>query len=90
VGDKFLLTDLKSKNGTFVNDKSISLHWLNHGDSITIGKHVLIFAFTEDEKRADMKDPFLGQTMVMDTDNNQDIMSHIAISTGTIARKVSK
>jgi hypothetical protein len=87
VGDKFLLTDLKSKNGTFVNEKLISLHWLRHGDSITIGKHVLIFAYTEDEQRADMKDPLIGQTMAMDTDNNQNIMSHIA-RTGTIAQKV--
>jgi pSer/pThr/pTyr-binding forkhead associated (FHA) protein len=86
VGDKYLLTDLKSKNGTFVNDKPISLHWLNHGDRITIGKHVLIFAFMEDEEHIHIKDPFLRQTMVMDTDNNQDIMSQ-TISTGTIARK---
>jgi hypothetical protein len=87
VGDNFLLTDLKSKNGTFVNEKLISLHWLRHGDSITIGKHVLVFAYTEDEQRADMKDPLTGQTMAMDTDNNQNTMSPIA-GTGTIAQKV--
>jgi pSer/pThr/pTyr-binding forkhead associated (FHA) protein len=70
VGDKYLLTDLKSKNGTFVNDKSISLHWLNHGDSITIGKHVLIFAYMEDEACTSIEDPFRGPTMIMATDNH--------------------
>jgi hypothetical protein len=87
VGDKFLLTDLKSKNGTFVNEKLISLHWLRHGDHITIGKHMLRFAYTEDEQLAGMKDPLIRQTMAMDTDSNQDTMSPIA-GTGTIAQKV--
>jgi hypothetical protein len=86
VGGKYLLTDLKSKNGTFVNDKPISLHWLNHGDNITIGKHVLMFAYMEDEERTYIKDPFLGKTMVMDTDNNKTTTSQ-NISNGTIARK---
>ncbi|MEJ2098195.1 MAG: FHA domain-containing protein, partial [Deltaproteobacteria bacterium] len=34
----YLLTDLKSKNGTFVNGQLISTHWLGHGDTISVGK----------------------------------------------------
>jgi hypothetical protein len=75
VGDKYLLTDLKSKNGTFVHEKLISLHWLKHGDNITVGKHVLIFAYTGDDQFADIKDPSMGQHMIMET------------GTGTIAQK---
>ena len=41
VGDGFLLTDLKSKNGSFVNKMLVSSHWLKHDDAITIGKHTL-------------------------------------------------
>ena len=41
VGDGFLLTDLQSKNGSFVNEQFVASHWLKHGDVITIGKHEL-------------------------------------------------
>ncbi len=50
VGEGFLLTDLQSKNGSFVNQELVSSHWLKEGDSILIGKHTLIFTYDEDEK----------------------------------------
>ena len=40
---RFLLQDLKSTNGTFVNGESIDVHVLNHGDKIRIGRTVLQF-----------------------------------------------
>jgi pSer/pThr/pTyr-binding forkhead associated (FHA) protein len=40
---RFLLQDLKSTNGTFVNSESIDVHVLNHGDKIRIGRTVLQF-----------------------------------------------
>ncbi len=43
VSNTFVLRDLDSTNGTFVNDKKITLHTLQHNDSILIGKHELIF-----------------------------------------------
>jgi len=42
----FLLKDLHSKNGTFVNKTFINSHWLENGDIITIGKHTLDFSTT--------------------------------------------
>lgn len=51
LGENYLLTDLKSKNGTLVNEALISTCWLNHGDNIYIGRHVLVFAYTEDEQK---------------------------------------
>ena len=39
----YLLTDLKSKNGTFVNGQLVASHWLGHGDTVNIGKHTLVF-----------------------------------------------
>ena len=35
VGDGFLLSDLESKNGTFVNEQLVGTHWLKHGDAVT-------------------------------------------------------
>lgn len=76
VGEGFLLTDLQSKNGCFVNEKLVAAHWLNHGDRISIGKHVLQFAFKEGEPHppapaADQRD----LTMVMDTGRYRDMLS---------------
>jgi pSer/pThr/pTyr-binding forkhead associated (FHA) protein len=49
IGSKVILEDLGSTNGTFVNDKQIAKHILQHGDSIVIGKHILTFVSLEDE-----------------------------------------
>ncbi len=78
VEDGFLITDLQSKNGTFVNDQLITSHYLNHGDVITIGKHVLIFAYAEDEKRPKKAAPTMDQTMVMDTDRQREMLASTA------------
>jgi len=44
IVDEFLLIDLKSENGSFVNDQRIKAHWLIDGDEIGIGKHTLLFS----------------------------------------------
>ena len=43
-GKAFLLTDLNSTNGTFVNGKKTYTIWLNDGDSIALGNHTLLFS----------------------------------------------
>ncbi|HEX9123460.1 MAG TPA: DUF3662 and FHA domain-containing protein [Actinomycetota bacterium] len=42
-GGEFLLTDLGSTNGTFVNDEQVQERWLADGDRITIGTTVIEF-----------------------------------------------
>lgn len=49
IGSKAILEDMGSTNGSFVNDKQITKHILQHGDSILIGKHILTFV-NVDEK----------------------------------------
>jgi pSer/pThr/pTyr-binding forkhead associated (FHA) protein len=44
IVDEFLLIDLKSENGSFVNHQRIKAHWLIDGDEIGIGKHTLLFS----------------------------------------------
>jgi pSer/pThr/pTyr-binding forkhead associated (FHA) protein len=48
--DRFVLIDLQSKNGSFVNEQLVNSHWLKHEDVITIGGHYLIFNFHEKER----------------------------------------
>lgn len=83
VGDGFLLTDLKSKNGSFVNKQLISSHWLKHEDAITIGKHTLTFAYSDDEERPDDTASEMDQTMVMDTDKYRDMLAQTAPEVAT-------
>ena len=75
VGEGFLLTDLQSKNGSFVNKELVSSHWLKEGDNILIGKHTLIFTYDEDEKKPDEAAGTMDQTMVMDTEKYRDMLS---------------
>ncbi len=74
VGDSYFLTDLQSKNGSFVNNQPVNVHKLQHDDSILIGKHTLLFTYADGEERP-VEEPVSGggggggmdQTMVMDT-----------------------
>jgi predicted component of type VI protein secretion system len=43
AGKEFVLTDLQSKNGTFVNGERVTSTKLKNGDQILIGKHTLVF-----------------------------------------------
>ena len=43
VGDSYVLTDLKSSNGTIVNGQTIETKILLDGDRVQIGKQILVF-----------------------------------------------
>jgi pSer/pThr/pTyr-binding forkhead associated (FHA) protein len=88
VGDRFLLTDLHSKNGSFVNDQLVQSHWLRGGDKIVIGKHTLVFGYAEGEEKPDEVATGMDQTMVMDTDEYREMLDHTMKSPGTLATKV--
>jgi pSer/pThr/pTyr-binding forkhead associated (FHA) protein len=45
-GIDYVLEDLQSTNGTFVNDKAIARHTLLEGDVIVLGKHTLTFTLS--------------------------------------------
>ena len=42
-GGAFLVLDLNSSNGTYVNGRKVTEHFLNHDDEIIIGKYMLKF-----------------------------------------------
>lgn len=52
--ETFLLVDLKSSNGTFVNSESISEHVLQSGDRVQIGRTLMIFTHAEDSSSVDL------------------------------------
>ncbi|MDY6972925.1 MAG: FHA domain-containing protein [Thermodesulfobacteriota bacterium] len=76
VDDGFLLTDLKSKNGSFINKQLVTSHWLKHGDVINIGKHTLVFEYDKGESRpaADVGED-MDRTMMMDTNKYRDMLA---------------
>jgi hypothetical protein len=64
----YLLTDLRSKNGTFVNETPVSNYWLQDGDVVRIGKHTLTLALDAAEAFSlDVADDGMEQTMVFGT-----------------------
>ena len=83
----FLLTDLKSKNGTFVNGQLVATHWLGHGDTVSIGKHTLVFTYAEGEERVADGKGGMDKTMVMDTEKYRDMLSK---SSGNVAATIRK
>ncbi|MBI5581359.1 MAG: FHA domain-containing protein [Deltaproteobacteria bacterium] len=74
VGEAFVLVDLQSKNGTFVNEQLVSSHWLKHGDHISIGKHLLAFSSGDGTGAADTPASEIDKTMVMDTSNYRSMV----------------
>jgi len=74
VGDRFVLIDLQSKNGTFVNKRLEVSHWLKHGDVISIGNHQLVYNQygTQQIFDDDMED--LDNTVMLDTSRHRDMM----------------
>ena len=49
-GNHYVVEDLKSTNGTFVNEKPIARHTLLDGDVVLVGKHSLVFSLAGGEQ----------------------------------------
>lgn len=75
IDDNFLLTDLQSRNGTFVNEELVTTRWLKHGDVVTIGKHTLVFAYGPGEGPPPEDPGNMDQTMVMGTEKYQSMLA---------------
>lgn len=50
--DRYMIRDLDSRNGTFVNGTAVSEAGLNHGDQISVGESVFVFLLKEDGAEA--------------------------------------
>ncbi len=76
AGSEFILTDLQSTNGTFINENRVVSHKLAHGDNISIGKHVLLFVGEKGkvEEEPDKK-ANLNKTMILDTVKQRELLA---------------
>ena len=53
-GDRYVLVDLGSSNGTFVNGHNVRRHELQSGDQIEIGRTVLLYSSPQTAPRTDL------------------------------------
>ncbi len=78
AGKDFILTDLQSTNGTFVNDKKVISHKLVHGDNVIVGKHLILFVGEGKEapavKMSDGKMD-MDKTMMLDTAKQKELLA---------------
>lgn len=83
-GAAFKVKDLKSKNGTFINQQLItSPHTLRPGDVITIGKHALTFSLKDDAASSPYDasaggDPSHEKTRFLDTTTHRELLQKFA------------
>ena len=66
-GDRIVLEDLHSTNGTWVNTQQVTRHALAHGDVILVGKHHLVFDQHAAGEPTVPAMPSLGDTVYLDT-----------------------
>jgi len=75
AGSNYLLTDLQSTNGTYVNDQRVTSCKLSNGDNILVGKHILVFVASDQEETRGDKEPTLNKTMILDTLKQRQLLS---------------
>jgi pSer/pThr/pTyr-binding forkhead associated (FHA) protein len=76
----YVIEDMCSTNGTFVNDKKVDRHQLQDGDQVRIGKHVLVYQDgdaatglpTVFQPGAGAYDP--NKTMILDTAKQRELL----------------
>jgi pSer/pThr/pTyr-binding forkhead associated (FHA) protein len=81
-GAQFVVEDLDSRNGTFVNEKRVTRHVLQHGDVLFVGKHRLVFdGLSGDapvvEEAGALAMPDLGGTVVLDTEQQRKLLAAV-------------
>ncbi|HZN56741.1 MAG TPA: HD domain-containing phosphohydrolase [Planctomycetota bacterium] len=64
IGEMYFIRDLESRNGTFVNDKTVNEDLLRFGDQVRIGNSILVFedkqAYLKDSNRILSEEPAAG------------------------------
>lgn len=87
-----VVEDMKSTNGTFVNDNKVSRHVLKDGDIIGIGKHQILF-FNQSAFSTAGSDAQSEATVMMSSDFQQQLQQELSKSksaTRTLTKKSHK
>ena len=73
-GSRFVLIDLQSSNGTFVNEQLVNSHWLKDSDTISLGGHTLVFELTEGDRKFDKSSDGFNDTQIMNSSQYRRMM----------------
>jgi pSer/pThr/pTyr-binding forkhead associated (FHA) protein len=76
-GSRYLIEDLKSGNGTYINDKRVSTAILQHKDAILVGKHTLVFMSEEEmpvKKRGTRGPSLAEETIIVNPKARQELL----------------
>ena len=94
-GGKFVIEDLKSTNGTYINEQRVHRQVLEHGDTVLVGKHKLVYDATDGEAVGDgaagaEAEPegaqkLEGGTVFLDTKQQRALLAKMGIDLGTVA-----
>jgi pSer/pThr/pTyr-binding forkhead associated (FHA) protein len=82
-GDRFIVEDLQSTNGTFVNEKRVTRrHTLQNGDVVLVGKHKLVFdeiatGDTASPVEVEAKLSNLSDTVYLDTVQHRALLARL-------------
>jgi pSer/pThr/pTyr-binding forkhead associated (FHA) protein len=78
-GDQYVVEDLRSRNGTYVNERPVIRHALHNGDVMLVGKHKLVFdeAAVADPTAPTPVVPTLGQTAYLDTRKHRALLAKL-------------
>src|SRR5581483_2045894 len=100
---RFLVEDLNSLSGTFLNNQRIRKSALKDGDEVVIGKHTLLFREEGGKPVEELAAPVLvaaveasapnapGQTMVLDTKKRREFLAKVtAIATEGASEEAEK
>jgi hypothetical protein len=89
-GNRVVLEDLRSTNGTFVNGRPITRHVLQHGDEVLVGKHQLVYDMNESEPQPVAGGPMqgLGDTVYLDTKQHRALRATLESARADAAKPV--
>lgn len=78
-GDRYIVEDLRSKNGTYVNQKHVVRQVLEDRDVVLVGKHKLVFSglATVDGPVEQRVVPTLGATAYLDTKAHRALLNRL-------------
>jgi pSer/pThr/pTyr-binding forkhead associated (FHA) protein len=78
-GEQYVVEDLRSRNGTYVNEKHVIRHTLRTGDVLLVGKHKLVFDEAAEVEVATAKPvlPTLGKTAYLDTKQHRALLAKL-------------
>jgi len=89
-GDHYVVEDLESTNGTFVNEQRVTRQVLRNGDVVLVGKHKLVFDEIAAGEPVDTEEAArvisnLGDTVFLDTKKHRELLAKLREAQGDAA-----